>query len=67
MGGICSTYGRKERCICVSTLGDMKEREHSEDLDVYGRIKLKYIFKKWDGKKWSGLIWLNIGTGDGRL
>ena len=48
-------------------LGDVKEREHSEDLDVHGRMKLKYIFKKWDGDEWIGLIWLSIGTGDGRL
>jgi hypothetical protein len=31
------------------SLGDVKERERSEDLDLHGRIKLKSIFKKCDG------------------
>jgi hypothetical protein len=38
------------------SLGDVKEREHSEDLDISGRITLKCIFKKWDGKEWTGFI-----------
>jgi hypothetical protein len=32
-----------------------------------GRIILKFIFKKWDVEEWAGLLWLRIGTGDGRL
>jgi hypothetical protein len=28
--------------------GDLRERDHLEDLDVDGRIILKCIFKKWD-------------------
>jgi hypothetical protein len=32
-----------------------------------GRIILKCIFKKWDGKAWTGLLWLKIGTFGGLL
>jgi hypothetical protein len=28
--------------------GDPRERGHSEDVDVDGRIILKWIFKTWD-------------------
>jgi hypothetical protein len=31
-----------------------------------GRIKLKWIFEKWNGGAWTVSIWLRIGTG-GRL
>jgi hypothetical protein len=43
------------------------ERDHFEDLDVDGRIILKWIFKKFYGEAWIGLIWLRIGTNGGRL
>ena len=41
--------------------GDLKERDHLEDLDVDERIILKGICKKWDGTR-TGLIWFRIGT-----
>jgi hypothetical protein len=44
-------------------LGNSREEDHLEDVDVDGRI----ILKKWDGEAWTGLIWLRIGTGGGRL
>jgi hypothetical protein len=46
--------------------GNLRERNHLADLGVDERI-LKWIFKRWDGEAWTGLIWLRIGTGDGRL
>jgi hypothetical protein len=38
-----------------------------DDLDVDGRIIVKWIFKKWNGDKRIGLFWLHIGTGGERL
>jgi hypothetical protein len=45
--------------------GKLKERDHLEDPDVDWRIKLRWIFRKWDVGAWTGLIWLRIGTGIG--
>ena len=40
--------------------GDMREREHLEDLGVDRRKILKLILKKEDGGgAWIGLIWLS--------
>jgi hypothetical protein len=36
--------------------GSLKERGHLEYLCIDGRITLKCIFMKWDGRAWTGLI-----------
>jgi hypothetical protein len=41
---------------------DLQGRAHSRDLGVDGRVILKWIFKRLDGKVWNGFIWLRIGT-----
>ena len=61
MGGACGTHGRQERA------GDLRERDHLEDLSVDGRLILKLFIGKWDGEEWTELIWLRIGTVGGLL
>ena len=37
--------------------GDLRKRYHFEDLGLGGKVILKWIFKKWDGRHgldWSG-------------
>ena len=38
-----------------------------EDIDVDGKILLKWIFKKWNGEARNGLLWFATGTSEGRL
>jgi hypothetical protein len=47
--------------------GNLRERDHSGDQDVDGRIILRWIFRKWDVEVWIGSIWRRIGTGGGHL
>jgi hypothetical protein len=48
---------------CKVLVGNPRERDHLEGLDVDGRIILKWIFRKWNGEAWTGLIWLRKVTG----
>jgi hypothetical protein len=47
--------------------GNLKGRNHLEDLDVDGSIVLKRILKKYDEVMWTGFIWLRIGISGGLL
>jgi hypothetical protein len=38
-----------------------RERHHSADLSVYGRMILKWNLNK-TGTEWTGFIWLGIGA-----
>jgi hypothetical protein len=55
--------------ICIWDFGGetQQERDHQEDLDICGRITLKWIFKIQDGIFWTGWVWLWIGTSGGFL
>ena len=57
--------GRGEACAQF-WWGNLRERDHLEEVVVDGRI-ISWIFRKWDVGAWTGLSWLRIGTGDGQL
>jgi hypothetical protein len=45
--------------------GNLKGRDHSEDIGVDGMIILKRILEEQGWKMWIGFIWLRIGTSGG--
>ena len=47
--------------------GDLRERNHLEDLGVGRRVILKWIFKRQDWEAWTGMISFRRGSGGGRL
>jgi hypothetical protein len=47
--------------------GNLRERDHSGDTGVDGRIILRWIFRRWEVGVCTGSIWLRIGTGGGDL
>ena len=52
--------------MCNAYAGNLRERSHWEDLDVDGRIILRWILGKWEGVE-TGWSWLRIGTDGGYL
>jgi hypothetical protein len=50
MGGACSTYGVRGDMYRVLVWKSDRERDHLEDPGEDGRILLKLIFEKWDGR-----------------
>jgi hypothetical protein len=41
-------------------LGNLKGRDHFEDLGIDGRIILEWISEKQNGKVWIELTWLRM-------
>ena len=51
-----------DRRVAYRVLMGRPEGNNSQNLDVDGRITLKWTFKKWDGEAWTAVLWLRIGT-----
>lgn len=54
-----------EKCIKGFDGGDLKERNHLENLYINWWIILKWTLKTWDGIVRTGFIWLKIRTSGG--
>ena len=47
--------------------GNIRKRDHLEDLGVDGKMIFKWIFNNWDEQTWNGLVWLRIGIRGGHM
>jgi hypothetical protein len=56
MGGTCGTYGGEVHTVLW--WGKLRETDHLGDLDLNGKIILKWIFKKWNGV--GGVDWTDL-------
>ena len=56
MSGTCGTCLRQEKCIQVCWWGNLRERGHLIDVDIDGRILLKWVLTNWSGEAGTGLI-----------
>ena len=53
-GETCSTFG-EERCIQGCDGGNLRDRDHLEDIGLYVRIILKWISENYVGLDWIDL------------
>jgi hypothetical protein len=49
MGRACGAYGGRGEVCTGFWWGNLRERDHWGDPDIYGRIILRWIFRKWEG------------------
>jgi hypothetical protein len=63
---MCHAWERKEKYTRFR-LKIPKEREHTDDRGVDGRMGLERILRRLAGGGWSEFIWLRKGTGGGLL
>jgi len=68
MGGACSVYGGEEWRIQDLGGGEnLSEKIHLVHPSLYGKIILRWIFRKLCRWAWTRLNWFRIGTGSGVL
>ena len=67
MGGACGMYGGEENCIQNFSWGNLRERDHLEDLRVDGKNNVEWIFQEICLAVHSGFSRLRIVTGGGLL
>lgn len=60
------TYMGQIRNSYMVLVGKSKERDHSVNLGIDGRI-LKCILKKYDWRAWTSFFWLRTGLRVGLL
>jgi hypothetical protein len=58
ISGTCSTQRREVKGIQCFTQDTLKERDHNEDLNVYGTIILKWIIETYDSNYGLGPVYL---------
>jgi hypothetical protein len=62
MGWTCSANGTDEKRVHSFSLQTCKERGHLGDLNIDGRIILKWLIKKYVVRMWTDFMWLRIGS-----
>jgi hypothetical protein len=58
-------HGAREIHIRRFWCGNIKRREHLEDLGVDGRIMLEWVLEKWGWVACPRFTWLRMGTSGG--
>ena len=64
--GHVARMGKGEMCTWF-WWENLRERDHLKDPGIDGSVKLRWIFRNWNGRVWTGLTWLRIGIGGGPL
>jgi hypothetical protein len=55
------------RGVCRVLVGNLREKDHLEDIGIDGGIILRSIIWKWDVGAWTRSIWVQNWTGGGHF